>query len=126
MARVLIIDDHHLARTSLRALVDSCGHEAREAADGREGLALITDFGPDIVITDIVMPNIDGVEIIRRIHDAHPDIKIIAISGGGRLQPESYLEVADVMGVHATLKKPFEREDLEAVMNTALGSRSKT
>ena len=94
----------------------------REAADGRKGIAQLAEFDADIVITDIVMPDMDGMEVIRDIHAGYPEVKIIAISGGGRLQPESYLDVAQVLGVHATLKKPFDKQALETVMNTALAS----
>jgi CheY-like chemotaxis protein len=83
MARILLIDDDEPVRTTLRLTLEHFGHTVIEARDGTEGLALFQHANADLVITDIVMPEKDGLEVLRELRRMHPSVKIIAISGPG-------------------------------------------
>lgn len=120
MARILVVDDNKLARFTLRTMMEAMGHEVRDAADGEIALRVQAEFHADLVITDIIMPNMEGLETSVALLDKFPDVKIIAVSGGGRVAPESYLDLAQEMGVHAILKKPFESSDIEPLVENLL------
>ncbi len=112
MAHILIIDDDEDVRFLLRDILEREGHEVRDASNGKKGLKLQRESPADLIITDIVMPEKEGIETIMELHREFPEVKIIAISGGGRNRPESYLRAAKKLGAHKTLEKPFERKDL--------------
>ncbi|MEW5724979.1 MAG: response regulator [Thermodesulfobacteriota bacterium] len=116
MARILVVDDDGLFRSLMRELLELEGHEVTEAGDGREALALCQDQPFDLFITDILMPERDGLETIKELRRRRPEAKIIAVSGGGLLAPEGYLAVAARLGAQWGLVKPFANEELvEAV-----------
>jgi two-component system chemotaxis response regulator CheY len=81
MARILVIDDESLVRTFLRDVLESAGHEVREGANGDEAIAAFAEFKPDILIVDLIMPEQDGLFVIREVRRSMPDAKVIAISG---------------------------------------------
>ncbi len=116
MVRILIIDDNAELRKLLRQILEGEGYEVLEAADGIEGLEIYKDEPTDLVITDLIMPEKEGIETIRELKMDFPDVKIIAMSGGGRIGPESYLDMAQKLGALQTLTKPLDRKELlEAV-----------
>lgn len=116
MAAILIIDDEELVRYSVRKVLDRLGHEITEAENGAEGLALINQQPFDLIITDIIMPEKEGIETITELRRTHPNLKIIVISGGGRTGKKDYLRMASRLGARHTLAKPFRAEALiEAV-----------
>ena len=118
---VLVIDDEHDTRESLRIILEAAGYSVRTARDGREGLRLHEADPPDVVITDIFMPVTDGLETIKAIRSRFPRTRIIAVSGGGTaLRNPAYLETANIAGAHATLVKPVDPEELLAVLRTCL------
>ena len=92
-----------------------------EAADGNQAVRLYDPDTIDLVITDIVMPEKEGLETIREIRAVNPDVRIIAISGGGRIKPEDYLDWANRIGVDRTFAKPVRRVDLLKAVNDLLG-----
>ncbi|MCX5864800.1 MAG: response regulator [Deltaproteobacteria bacterium] len=112
MARILLIDDNYMVRESLTMLLTKAGHEVRTAENGRLALQLYQSLVFDLVITDIVMPEMDGLELIQEMKQRYPQVKIIAISGGGRCSPQDYLEIAGVLGVSSTIAKPFANQEL--------------
>lgn len=115
--RILIIDDDKQFRKMLRLILEHEGYEVREACNGREGIARFSETPADLVITDIVMPDKEGVETIFEIKDSHPEVDFIAVSGGGRQAFEIDFEMARTLGAR-TLKKPFQRKDiLETIEN---------
>ena len=116
MARILVIDDEEFVRMTVSQMLESDGHSVTEANDGKEGLASLRETPMDLVITDILMPNKEGLETIMEIRKKYPALKIIAMSGGGRMHNTSFLETADVLGADAVLKKPFETQDLKDVV----------
>lgn len=105
--KVLIIDDDFQICMLLAEILTNEGHEVWTAANGQLGLELHYQKNADLVITDIIMPEKEGLETIMAIRMHTPEVKIIAISGGGRIGPDNYLGLAKKMGVHATLAKPF-------------------
>lgn len=116
MARILVIDDNELVLDVLSDLLMDEGHEVKTAVEGRRGLALLADFTADIVITDILMPGQEGIETIQELRAKNPEIKIVAISGGGTRYGVSFLEMAEKLGAHATLGKPIDATELAALV----------
>lgn len=105
---LLLIDDDIGMRSMLFRALTRAGYTVHQAGDGREGLKLLRAHPVALVITDIIMPEVEGVELIFCIRKTHPQIPIIAMSGGGRLSPLGYLEVAKSCGASRTMTKPFE------------------
>jgi DNA-binding NtrC family response regulator len=112
MARVLIIDDEDGMRTILRRALEHAGHSVIEASNGLEGLKRISQETIDIVVTDLLMPELDGIELIFNLRKSRPNLRVIAISGGGQLPPDSYLKIAQRGGARRILIKPFELREL--------------
>ena len=116
MANILLIDDDNAMRSVMRRALEHAGHTVHEASDGLAGLQRISDGGLDLVVTDIIMPEFDGIELIFNLRKTHPDLRVIAISGGGQLPPEGYLKIAQRGGARMILSKPFELRDLTAAV----------
>src|SRR5437867_11121359 len=115
MARILVIDDEDVVRRMLRTALELQGHEVIEAKQGDEALRVQQTSPPDLVITDIIMPEKDGLEVIMALRRLAPRLKVIAMSGGGRFSQIDALETAEMLGAVATLRKPF---NLYAVLET--------
>lgn len=120
MARILLIDDDDDVRTVLRLTLVHFGHTVIEASNGRAGLELFQRDGADLVITDIVMPEKEGLEVLMELRKLKPSVKIIAISGGGRGSAADYLHMAKKLGAATVLAKPFASEALMAAVNELL------
>jgi len=112
MARILLIDDDRLVRQSIRLALSESGHHVEEAENGADGLERITVARPDLVITDLIMPEREGIETILAVRRIAPDLPIIAISGGGRIGPGDLLAAAKRLGATTTLRKPFDDVEL--------------
>ena len=116
MARILVVDDEELVRFTLRAMLEDAGHDVEEAVDGGAGLTQQKEAPFDMIIIDIFMPNKEGTETIMELRRNYPELKLIAISGGGGMGNLSYLEVAKKFGADLALSKPLtEGELLSAV-----------
>ena len=124
MARILVIDDEELARFTVRKYLESAGHSVIEARDGIEGLAQQKDDPCDLVITDIIMPEKEGLETILELRRTDPNLPIIAISGGGREGYSGYLEAAQPFGANYSLAKPFSQDDLLCAVESGLSKTS--
>jgi len=120
MAHILVVDDDSMDRSLLRLALESEGHQVEEARDGVEGVALAHDGRPDLVITDIFMPNKDGLEVIRELRAAYPALKIITISGDSRLQGAPMLEISERLGADRAIEKSAGIEALLAAVRTLL------
>jgi len=116
MPRILIVDDDEQVRTMLRATLERAGYEVEEAADGRGAIALYRRSPVDVVLADIIMPEMEGIETILRLRREHPDVKIIAMSGGGHIGPQSYLASARQCGAQVAFTKPIDRQELLAAL----------
>lgn len=116
MARILIIDDNELVRAALVLLLEREGHEVLEACDGSHALRALDACIPDLVITDINMPEMEGFQVIRDLRKIVPGLKIIAISGGGSIGCQDVLKRASEVGADKAFAKPIDRgEFLESV-----------
>ena len=120
MARVLVIDDEQLARFTVREILETAGHDVVEAKNGGQGLAYQNADSFDIVVTDIIMPEKEGVETIIEMKRDFPDLPIIAISGGGRTRNLDFLEIAKQYGADSVLAKPFSEEELLSAVDACL------
>ena len=112
MARILIADDEFAVRYAVRSVLEDAGHEVLEAKDGAEALCILGTYPIDIAVVDIIMPNKEGLETIVQIRQAHPSIKVIAISGGERSSSSDFATMARSFGAHGILRKPFTDEQL--------------
>lgn len=107
MALILLVDDDPKMLQLLTEIVELDGHRAITAADGEIALSCFEQQMPDLVITDILMPNKEGIELISEVREIYPDLKIIAYTGGGSADPESYLEFASGVGANRVFLKPM-------------------
>ena len=112
MARILIIDDEAMIRNLIVKILEREGYETITASDGKEGIKSHRENPADLIITDLIMPEKEGIETIMELRRDFPDVKIIAMSGGGNIDPETYLRIAKTMGAIKTLAKPFNRKEL--------------
>ena len=120
MAKILIIDDEDPIRKMLRKLLEKNGYEVMDACNGNEGIKFFKDHGPDIVITDLIMPEKEGLETIRELKKLNYDVRIIAISGGGIADPKIYLTLAAKLGAVRTFTKPVDNEILLSTIKEIL------
>ena len=121
MARVLVIDDDEEIRTIVEHMLVGAGHQVEAALDGAEGLRLFGKRPPDLVLTDINMPGLDGHDVIAAIRVLHPEVPIIAVSGGGAIPPDELLLKASALGAVEIIMKPFEFRQLVGAVERALG-----
>jgi len=122
MPRILVIDDEEPIREMLRRVLTFLGHTVTEAADGREGLRMFAEHGADLVITDLVMPETEGFEVLMTLRGEHPGVKIIAISGGGRHGASDNLKMAKYLGASRVIPKPMSMAQLSEALNELLPS----
>lgn len=120
-ARILIIDDDDAVRRVLRRVLEQAGYQVADAPGGREGLRLIEQQRIDLVLCDMLMPEMDGIETIQNLRRLYPAIPIIAMSGGGAVDPSLYLNLALKMRVRKTLYKPIDAESLLGTVQDTLG-----
>ncbi|HZB92796.1 MAG TPA: response regulator [Stellaceae bacterium] len=121
MAVLLVIDDDVAMRKLMVRTLSTGSHQVLEAENGREGLKLIDEHKPDVVITDILMPQKEGIETIREVQERAPDTRIIAVSGGGMSHNLMFLDVARAFGADAVLAKPFRPNQLVDMVEQVLG-----
>jgi len=120
MTRILIIDDETQIRSMLKLMLERAGYEVVEAPDGIEGIKAYRHNPVDLIITDLIMPNKDGIGMIIDLKKEFPDVKIIAMSGGGLNKPEGYLKGAKKLGAACTLTKPIDRQEMLAAVKATL------
>ena len=125
MASVLLIDDDEALRNVTAEILMEAGFVVDDAPDGRSGLELYRTGKHDVVITDIAMPDMDGIELIIDLTRSVPRPQIIAISGDSQFSTSVYLPTAKQLGVHTTLTKPIRAAELLAAINSALEAAPK-
>lgn len=122
MPTILLVDDDEQFRAMLHQTLEGAGYGVHGAANGKMALELYRRSPADLVVTDLVMPEQEGIQTIMDLRKINPEVKIIAISGGGRLGPRDYLVMAKLLGAKRTLAKPFRQADfLDAVVQTLAG-----
>lgn len=120
MAKILVIDDDKIMCSMVVQMLKEAGYEAKGALDGKRGLKLLDAHAYDLIVTDILMPEIEGLEMIKVVRAINKKIPIIAISGGGRLRPEGYLKMAQDFGADYTFQKPLDKEPFLAAVRECL------
>lgn len=123
MAHILLIEDDPAVRDTFEIILASGGHQMTTARDGLEGLAQIDQETFDLVLTDIIMPKCDGVEVIRSLRKRADAPPVIAISGGARTSAANYLEVAKLLGAQQILTKPVGAMELLRAVSEVLGEQ---
>ena len=116
MSAILIIEDDDQVRGVLQRMLEGAGYEVMTAANGRDAMRLQQKTPARVVVTDIVMPEQEGLQTITELRRDHPDTKIIAISGGGGIGSDQYLRLAGRLGAQEVFPKPFSHKDLLAAV----------
>ncbi|MDA0746422.1 MAG: response regulator [bacterium] len=122
MKRVLVIDDNEMMRQMIRDMLELEGYEVEEAENGRQGVMRFLQAPADLVITDILMPDEDGLEIVRKLRRDYPEVRIIVISGGleGKID---YLSFAKEFGADRAIAKPFDSRTLLGAVRELTGGQ---
>jgi DNA-binding response OmpR family regulator len=123
MMKILVIDDDAVVRRTIEHILRDEGYEVLTAGDGVRGMMVFRREQPDLVITDIIMPDQEGIQTITEMRKDRPDAKIIAISGGGRIGNIDYLKIALVLGARNIIPKPFDADELLLVVAECLAGR---
>ncbi|HHL35368.1 MAG TPA: response regulator [Desulfobulbaceae bacterium] len=120
--RILVIDDDEQMRVLLRQVMEWSGFTVDDAENGRKGMQIQRRQPADLVITDLIMPEQEGLETISLLKKEFPAVKIVAISGGGRIGPEAYLPAARELGADLVFSKPFDVKEFVAAVRGLLGN----
>ena len=120
MPKVLVVDDDAGSREIIRMALECEQYEVDEAENGRAGLELAAHSEFDILVTDIVMPEVDGIQFMYELHKTRPGLPVVAISGGALLSARNYLRIASQTGASAVLAKPFTLSQLYSAVRGCL------
>jgi DNA-binding response OmpR family regulator len=124
MARILLVEDDGLLRESLKLSLSQAGHVVATAQNGAVALSMLGSASFEVIVTDVLMPETDGLEMIMQVRKASQDVKIIAISGGGRAKNLDVLNFASAFGADMIVSKPFTPKQLvEAIERVRSGQR---
>jgi CheY-like chemotaxis protein len=122
MKKILVIEDNPIVRNTVGRILEAGGYQVICANDGLQGVAAFRKEQPDLVVTDIIMPEQEGIETIRQILADRPQAKIIAISGGGRIGNTDFLQIARKVGATEVLPKPFDPDDLLQLVSNCIAT----
>ena len=122
MTRVLVVDDDARVRTTARALLEAADFEVVEAESGAAALRTLGSEAVDVVLTDIFMPDTDGIELIHTLHRQTPNLPLVAMSGGGFDDGKDVLAVARLLGAEAIVQKPLTRQKIVGAIRRAIGT----
>lgn len=120
MNQILIVDDEEPVRYALHRVLTAHGFDCHAVENGRAAISYLQNNTVALVITDIIMPDIEGVELIHRLRRNQPKLPLLAISGGGRIDAVEHLKLASALGATATLRKPFDNDELVATVRRLL------
>ncbi len=121
MAKIIVIDDEPYILLMLKKMLEKEGHQVEMATNGVEGINLYHEKGAELIITDIVMPEKEGLETIINLKTENPSLKVIAISGGGRVDSREYLHSAQLLGAERIFQKPFKKDEIVQAVKDLLG-----
>lgn len=123
MAKILVIDDETAIAVMLKRMIEKAGHEVEIASNGNDGLIVFENFQPDLLVTDILMPEKEGLELILELRKKKKKLKIIAISGGGRFQFQGYLTSAKHLGADRVFQKPLDHREFMSCISDLLNNK---
>jgi len=123
MTKILLVEDDELVRDMLVQMLQRAGHEVESATNGEEAAEKLKHIKPDVMVTDIIMPKKSGITLISEVKDKHPKMEIIAISGGGRLDPTGYLDLSESLGAAVSFEKPVDKSALLTAIDLLLHGR---
>lgn len=126
MAKILLVEDDNLVRDMLTQVLERASHEVLCAADGEEATTVLQTETPDIMVTDIIMPKKSGITLISEVKNRHPNLEIIAISGGGRLDPTGYLDLSESLGASVSFEKPIDNSALLMAIDLLLHGKKES
>lgn len=118
---VLVVDDDVMVLQALEILLEEHGFQVHTAVDGIHGLRQYRRYRPDVVVTDIIMPEKEGIALIRDLRHEFPSAKIVAMSGGGRIGNSDYVTIATALGANVGLQKPFDDDQLVDTLRMLVG-----
>ncbi|WP_431861071.1 response regulator [Azospirillum sp.] len=122
MANILVVEDSPAVRMAIVEVLESLGHTVTEAENGRLAVEQLAGRSFDLVVTDVLMPEVDGIEVIKAVRRAKPDTKILAISGGAPNLPAGYaLKLTEMFRADAVLYKPFMNDELRQAVGELVG-----
>jgi CheY-like chemotaxis protein len=121
---ILVVDDDGDVRELMCRMLEQDGYRVVPANGGEHALEQMERLDPDLVITDVVMPGVDGFEVLLKLRILAPRAQALVVSGGGRVGPDIYLETAKRLGARAVLRKPFTRAEMLEAVRQALGPRT--
>lgn len=119
---ILIIDDDPAVSRTLSLILTRAGYQVATAVSGRSGLELLTGGAFDLVLTDIIMPELDGIEAIRKIRTDHPGLRVIAMSGGGQIDKADFLHMAEALGADRVIEKPVRSDKLLELVGSVMAN----
>ena len=125
MAKILLVEDDDLVRDMLMQILERAKHEVTCVTNGEEATQCLQKFEPDIMVTDIIMPKKSGITLISEVKNRHPEMEIIAISGGGRLDPTGYLDLSESLGASVSFEKPIDNTALLMAIDLLLHGKKK-
>lgn len=123
MAKILLVEDDDLVRDMLIQVLQRSGHQVESATNGEEATENLKTIKPDIMITDLIMPKKSGITLISEVKNKHPNMEIISISGGGRLDPTGYLDLSESLGATVSFEKPVDKSALLMAIDLLLHSK---
>lgn len=124
MATILLVEDDDLVRDMLGQVLQRASHKVIYASQGEEAVSILKTEDPDIMVTDIIMPKKSGISLISEVKNKHPRMEIIAISGGGRLDPTGYLDLSESIGATISFEKPIDKSALLMAIDLLLQGKS--
>ena len=116
--KILLVDDDDLSRGTIHQMLERAGHAVTSTGSGSDALAIFRADKPELVVTDLIMPDTDGLELIQELRKLDTKVRILAISGGGRVNANEYLTVARKFGAAAILAKPFSNQELKDAISS--------
>src|SRR3989338_5936637 len=126
MAKILLVEDDDLVRDMLTQVLHRASHDVFCASNGEEATEYLQREKPDLMVTDIIMPKKSGITLISEVKHRHPNLEIIAISGGGRLDPTGYLDLSESLGASVSFEKPIDNTALLMAIDLLLHGRTDT
>jgi DNA-binding NtrC family response regulator len=125
MAKILLVEDDEYVCDMLKQLFERNSHQVVTAVDGEDALKKLQSFDPAVMVTDILMPKKSGTALIEEVKEQHPNMEIIAISGGGRSDPIGYLDLSEELGASISFAKPVDHEALLMTIDLLLTDAGK-